>query len=192
MVRRVTISEKSQAASYKVADIAAPYFPQGRNFTCLFGNSVLDIKLRHRVGSILDFIAKWYYVQADWLHIFRYPEPCASQVKRLSSILVIAWWINVKERNINYWVTSHLLMNMTGRFKWFVAGLKQDFMCVGLHFFIHRETLRARTVQTDIKSDLNSVVNMVTLVKFKAIETRLPQYMDQYTGSRHYTLVPHT
>lgn len=82
---------------------------------------------------------------------------------------------------------------MTGRFKGFVARVKEDFPSVGsTHCFIHREALMAKTIPTELKSVLDSVVNMVNFVKSRALKTRLLKQMCHEVGSRHDTLVLHT
>jgi hypothetical protein len=62
---------------------------------------------------------------------------------------------------------------MTGRFKGFVSRLKQDFPRVGsTHCFIHLESLMAKTIPTELKSVLDSVVKMVNFVKSSPLRTR--------------------
>lgn len=82
---------------------------------------------------------------------------------------------------------------MTGKFKGFVAKVKQNFPNVGsTHCFIHREALMVKTFPTELKSVLNLVVNMVNFVKSRALKTRLLKEMCHEAGSKHDTLVLHT
>jgi hypothetical protein len=82
---------------------------------------------------------------------------------------------------------------MTGRFKGFVSRLKQDFPRVGsMRCFINCEALMAKTIPTEVKNSLDSVVMMVNFVKSRALKTRLLRQMCHEAGSRHDTLVLHT
>ncbi|KAL4104841.1 hypothetical protein QTP88_020117 [Uroleucon formosanum] len=82
---------------------------------------------------------------------------------------------------------------MTGKFKGFVAKVKQNFPNVGsTHCFIHREALMVKTIPAELKSVLNLVVNMVNFVKSRALKTRLLKEMCHEAGSKHDTLVLHT
>jgi hypothetical protein len=49
----------------------------------------------------------------------------------------------------------------------------------------------AKTIPTELKSVLDSVVKMVNFVKSRALKTRLLRQMCHEAGSRHYTLVLH-
>jgi hypothetical protein len=82
---------------------------------------------------------------------------------------------------------------ITGKFKVFVAKVKQNFPNVGsIHCFIHREALIVKTIPTELKHVLNLVVNMVNFVKLRAFKTRLFKEMCREAGSKHDTLVLHT
>lgn len=82
---------------------------------------------------------------------------------------------------------------MTGKFKGFVAKIKQHFSNMGsTHCFIHREALMVKTIPAELKSVLDLVVNMVNFVKSRALKTRLLKEMCHEAGSKHDTLVLHT
>jgi len=75
---------------------------------------------------------------------------------------------------------------MTGKFKGFVAKVKQNFPNMGsTHCFIHHEALMVKTIPAELKSVLNLVLNMVNFVKWRALETRLLKEMCHGAGENN-------
>jgi hypothetical protein len=77
---------------------------------------------------------------------------------------------------------------------WKIQGIcfktKQDFPRVGsTHCFIYCEALMAKTISTELKNVLDSVVKIVNFVKSRALRTRLLRQMCHEAESRYDTLV---
>ncbi|XP_025412220.1 zinc finger BED domain-containing protein 5-like [Sipha flava] len=82
---------------------------------------------------------------------------------------------------------------MTDKFKGFVSKLKQNFPnIISTHCFIHREALMIKSIPGELKNVLDLVIKMVNYIKSRDLKTRILKKMCEEAGSRYEVLVLHT
>ena len=82
---------------------------------------------------------------------------------------------------------------MIGCLKGFVPiAQKQNANIVHTHCFIHREALVAKTLGTELKSELDMVVKIVNYIKMRPLKRRLFTKLCADMEAEHSTLIQHT
>jgi len=83
--------------------------------------------------------------------------------------------------------------SMTGRLKGFVALVKQiNPDIITTHCFLHREALVSKTIGTDLKLVLDSVVKMVNYIKQRPMKSRIFSKLCESMDAEHVSLILHT